>query len=136
MNKKIFYIKIEFVLLLQLRSHHYLIIHHFVNLFQLMKSIKWLITLLEITIIISFCLTYEKNFIVLSIIMNYRWPSGGLSVKILKFSKVRYIEKRYIGNKFIIVIDYNNPFRTSTPLYQDFTYDPVYRRSGLSNFTV
>ena len=45
-----------------------------------------------------------------------------------------YQEIRYIEGKFII--DYNNPFQTLIPLYRDFTYVPVYRGSGISNFTV
>src|SRR5256886_13437936 len=56
-------------------------------------------------------------------------------VPLVKFFKnPLYQEIRYIENKFII--DYNNPFQTSIPLYRGFTYGPVYRRSGISNFTV
>ena len=57
------------------------------------------------------------------------------SVPLVKFFKnPLYQEIRYIENKFII--DYNNPFQTSIPLYRGFTYGPVYQRSGILNFTV
>jgi hypothetical protein len=57
------------------------------------------------------------------------------SVPLVKFFKnLLYQEIQYIEDKFII--DYNNPFQTSIPLYQDFTYGPVYQRSSISSFTV
>ena len=43
------------------------------------------------------------------------------------FKNPVYREIQYIENE-----DYDNPFQTSAPLYQDFTYDHVYQRSSLS----
>ncbi len=57
------------------------------------------------------------------------------SVPLVKFVKnPLYQEFRYIEGK--LIIRYDNPFQTPIPIYQDFTYDPLYRGSGISNFTV
>ncbi|EXX77839.1 hypothetical protein GLOIN_2v1783681 [Rhizophagus irregularis DAOM 181602=DAOM 197198] len=52
------------------------------------------------------------------------------SVPLIKFVKnPLYREIRYIEGK--LIIDYDNPFQTPIPIYQDFTYIkvPVYRIS-------
>ena len=57
------------------------------------------------------------------------------SVPLVKFVKIPlYQEFRYIEGK--LIIDYDNPFQTPVPIYQDFTYVPLYWGSGISNFTV
>src|SRR2546421_9311067 len=57
------------------------------------------------------------------------------SVPLIKILKVLlYQEFQYIESKFIIV--YNNLFQIKIPLYQGFTYVPLYRGSIKLNFTV
>ncbi|PKK76285.1 hypothetical protein RhiirC2_734596 [Rhizophagus irregularis] len=51
------------------------------------------------------------------------------SVLLVKFVKNPYIEGE-------LIIDYDNPFQTPIPIYQDFTYGPLYQGSGTSNFIV
>ena len=53
-------------------------------------------------------------------------------IKILKVSL--YQEFQYIESKFIIV--YNNVFQIKIPLYQGFTYVPLYRGFIKLDFTV
>ena len=57
------------------------------------------------------------------------------SIPLIKILKVPlYQEFQYIESKFIIV--YNNVFQIKIPLYQGFTYVPLYRGFVKLNFTV
>ena len=89
-----------------------------------MEELSWIIG-----IEFQFIMSKNRFYTVYTVKFDITDPSV-LLVKICQ--NPLYQEIRYIEGKF--TIDYDNPFLIPVPIYQDFTYGPVYRGSGISNF--